>query len=209
MSIIFDWYENPKKSEDEKTLLHARPVMNGKVTTKQVAARIHSRCSLTKADVNAVLCALSEVVGIELSEGRQVHLEGLGFFNPTLKLKEPVTRDMGTRAKNSKVLFKGVKFRMDTKLRESIGNVKIEMSTMKSHSARYTEEEMDRLLNEYFKENEVLTRSKFQTLCRLTQSTAILRLRSLKEAGKLKNLGTARQPIYVPAPGYYGKKELK
>lgn len=206
MAIIFDWYENPNATdEEEKGTLHARPFLNGKVTTKELASKIQNCCSLTKADVNAVLDALCDVVGYELREGRQVHLEGLGFLIPTLKLKEPVNAQMSQRERNSKVQFKGVKFRMDAKLRNSIGNVKLEMSKHTRQSSVMNEEEMNEQLTSFFETHEVMTRRQFQFACRLTQSTAILRLRALREAGKLKNIGTQKQPIYVPTEGNYGK----
>lgn len=205
MAIIYDWYENPNGSEEANGRLHPRPFLNGKVTTQYLANKIQERCSLTKADVNAVLDALCDVVGYELREGRQVHLEGLGFLIPTLKLKEPVDVRMNQRERNSKVQFKGVKFRMDAKLRDSIGNVRMEMSKQTRHSVMLTEEEIDGVLTRFFETHEVMTRREFQFACRMTQSTAILRLRNLRETGKLKNIGTQKQPIYVPMPGYYGK----
>jgi hypothetical protein len=46
---------------------------------------------LTETDVIAVLDALSHAMGEELAEGRQVHLDGIGFFRPNLVSTEPVT----------------------------------------------------------------------------------------------------------------------
>ncbi len=50
----------------------------------------------------------------------------------------------------------------------------------------------------------MLTREKFQYLCRMARTTANRHLKRLCEEGKLKNIGKPRQPIYVPVPGYYG-----
>lgn len=102
MAIHFEWYENPvpPNRPDEKKL-HARITYNGKVGTDYVRRKIQERCSLTETDVTAVLDALSHVLGQELGDGRQVHLDGIGYFHPTLKCIEEVTAE--TKRKNTKV----------------------------------------------------------------------------------------------------------
>ncbi len=42
-----------------------------------------------------------------------------------------------------------------------------------------------------------MTRSDFQSLCGYTRSTANRRLKELREAGKLKNIGAKRASLYV------------
>ncbi|KAB3658544.1 DNA-binding protein, partial [Phocaeicola vulgatus] len=53
MAILFDWYENPKTSEQqgEENMLHPRLRLNGKVSTAQLRARIQKYCTLTETDV--------------------------------------------------------------------------------------------------------------------------------------------------------------
>ena len=41
----------------------------------------------------------------------------------------------------------------------------------------------------------------------MMRTTAMRHIRRLRTEGKLKNEGTIQQPIYVPAPGYYGRSE--
>ena len=55
MAILFDWYENPKTSEQqgEENMLHPRLRLNGKVSTAQLRARIQKYCTLTETDVIA------------------------------------------------------------------------------------------------------------------------------------------------------------
>ena len=83
MAILFDWYENPQSSEQqgEENALHPRLRLNGKMSTAQLRARIQKRCTLTETDVIAVLDALSHAMGEELADGKQVHLDGIGFFS--------------------------------------------------------------------------------------------------------------------------------
>ena len=123
MAILFEWYENPvaPNQSQEETKLHARITLNGKTGTDRLRRKIQERCSLTETDVSAVLDALSHAMGEELAEGRQIHLDGIGYFHPTLTCTEEIKED--TKRKNTKVRLKGIKFRADQELRSEIGNV--------------------------------------------------------------------------------------
>ena len=94
MAILFDWYEDPKPSNKQQgengNTLHPRIKYNGSTGTDVLRRRIQERCSLTETDVTAVLDALSHIMGQELAEGRQVHLDGIGYFHPCLTTTEPI-----------------------------------------------------------------------------------------------------------------------
>ena len=77
----------------------------------------------THSVVSAVLDALSHFMGRELGEGRQVHLDGIGYFRPTLTCTEPVKVD--TKRKSTKVKLKSITFRPDMALRSEVGNIKV------------------------------------------------------------------------------------
>lgn len=205
MAILFDWYENPDsydKSPEEKTL-HPRLRLNGSVDTDRLRRDIQARCSLTETDVSAVLDALSHIMGEELAEGRQVHLDGIGYFRVSLTTKEPVVAS--TKRKLTKVKMSGVKFRADQKLKNEIGTIKAKTLKANEHSAKLTSEEIDQRLTQYFANHNFMTRSDFQRICGMMRTTAMRHIRRLRSEGKLKNEGTMLQPIYVPAPGYYVK----
>lgn len=74
--------EKIKTSRDSnKEEWRARRVKMNEVGTKELAQKIQDNCSLTKADVLAVLCQLSEQVGELLKDGHTVVLDGLGRFH--------------------------------------------------------------------------------------------------------------------------------
>ena len=206
MAIHFEWYENPvpPNRPDEKKP-HAHITYNGKVGTDYVRRKIQERCSLTETDVTAVLDALSHVLGQELGDGRQVHLDGIGYFHPTLKCIEEVTAE--TKRKNTKVRLKGIKFRADQVLKNEIGAIKVKPLGLNEHSQKLSDKEIDRRLTGYFSTHQFLTRSDFQSLCGMMRSTAQLHIRLLRSEGKLENAGKLNQPIYVPCTGYYGRDE--
>ena len=203
MAIVYDWYENPNETGDgEEKKLHPRPLMNGKVTTRTLCARIHERSSLTVGDVKNALSNMTQITGDELCEGREVHIEGLGYFSVTLQATEPVTRS--TPNKTSKVQLKTISFRPDAQLKSMLTSLRLTQSKYVRHSHRLTEAEIDRRLTEYFAEHEVMLRTDFEALCSMVRATANRHLKRLQEEGKLYNVGRRRQPLYRPMPGYYG-----
>ena len=202
MAISFDWYENPlSPDKPEEKRFHPRIIANGQIDTKDLRSRIQSRCTLNEVDVTAVLDALSQGMGEELCEGRQVHLDGIGYFRPCLTSTEPVTID--TKRKATKVKLKAIQFRADQTLKNEFGILKVKSLKGGLDFSQLTNEEIDRKLTKYFQTHPFMRRCDFQDLCRMTRSTAMRHIRRLRDEGKLKNEGGVMQPIYVPGNGYY------
>ena len=202
MAISFDWYENPvSPDKPEEKRFHPRIIANGQIDTKDLRSRIQSRCTLNEVDVTAVLDALSQVMGEELCEVRQVHLDGIGYFRPCLTSTEPVTID--TKRKATKVKLKAIQFRADQTLKNEFGILKVKSLKGGLDFSQLTNEEIDRKLTKYFQTHPFMRRCDFQDLCRMTRSTAMRHIRRLRDEGKLKNEGGVMQPIYVPGNGYY------
>lgn len=199
MAISFDWYENPvSPDKPEEKRFHPRIIANGQIDTKDLRSRIQSRCTLNEVDVTAVLDALSQVMGEELCEGRQVHLDGIGYFYPTLTATEEIAAD--TPRRNTKVKLKGIQFRSDQKLKNSVGHIKIKQMKRIIHSPKLSETDIDSRLRKYFTDHQIMQRSDFQDITGMVRSTAMIHIRRLRTKGKLLNIGIPSQPIYVPAP---------
>ena len=203
MAIVYDWYENPNAEGDsEERGLHPRPLLNGKVSMKQLYARVHARSSLTVGDVMNAIDCLTQICGEELRDGHEVHIEGLGYFVPTLEATQKVTRS--TPNKHLKIRLKSISFRPDIKLKQAMTGISAIRSKYTRHSRQLSVVEVDMKLKEYFAEHDVLIRSDFQELCGMARTTANVHLKRLQQEGKLKNVGKPTQPIYRPMPGYYG-----
>ena len=201
MSIQYEFYRNPDSQGTKKKRYHARVVPAGRVSTDQLAKEIQKECSLTVADVKSVLIALADKMAEHLGEGRKVHLKDIGYFQVNLRCKEEVRTLHGARSEN--IEFKSVSFRADSNLKSSLKNQKISRSRNKPHSMPMTEKEIDEKLTEHFAEIPILTRHEFQLICLQVRSTACRILRKLVEAGKLKNISSPRNPVYVPDNGHY------
>ena len=203
MAILYDWYENPGESDDsEEKGLHPRIFLNGKVGTDKLCRMIHGRSSLSVGDVKNAFEMLAQICGEELREGREVHIEGLGYFAPILRSTQKVTRS--TKNKWSKMELKTIGFRPDARLRGELVGAKASRSKYARHSESLSEVEIDMRLKEYFADHDVMLRYDFQEVCCMTRTTANRHLRRLLEEGKLRNIGKRMQPIYVAAAGYYG-----
>lgn len=203
MAILYDWYENPGESDDsEEKGLHPRIFLNGKVGTDKLCRMIHGRSSLSVGDVKNAFEMLAQICGEELREGREVHIEGLGYFAPILRSTQKVTRS--TKNKWSKMELKTIGFRPDARLRGELVGAKAGRSKYARHSESLSEVEIDMRLKEYFADHDVMLRYDFQEVCCMTRTTANRHLRRLLEEGKLKNIGKRMQPIYVASAGYYG-----
>lgn len=201
MALKYEFYRNPNCATTNKKRYHARIVPNGRVSTDRLAKEIQKESSLTVADVKSVLIALADKMAEHLGDGRKVHLEGIGYFQVNLHCKEEVRTMHGARSEN--IEFKSVSFRADANLKKSLKKEKIQRSKNKPHSMPITEKEIDAKLTEYFAQNPILTRRDFEFLCMQVKSTACRTLRKLVEAGKLKNVSTPRNPVYVPDNGHY------
>ena len=203
MVILYDWYENPGESDDsEEKGLHPRIFLNGKVGTDKLCRMIHGRSSLSVGDVKNAFEMLAQICGEELREGREVHIEGLGYFAPILRSTQKVTRS--TKNKWSKMELKTIGFRPDARLRGELVGAKASRSKYARHSESLSAVEIDMRLKEYFADHDVMLRYDFQEVCCMTRTTANRHLRRLLEEGKLRNIGKRMQPIYVAAAGYYG-----
>ena len=189
-----------------QTTYHARVVNFQHIDTDYLARQIQTATSLTDGDVKSVLESLSHFMGERLREGESVHLDGIGYFQIKLNSQEPIT---SPKLKANQIKLKAnISFKADIKLKKSVSVVHLERSKLKRHSASRTNEEVDKLLTNYFSNNSILTRPDFQGLCNFTATTAARHIRRLKEEKKLQNINPYYNPIYAPMPGYYGRAKL-
>ena len=100
MAIEYDFYRNPNSEGTNKKRYHARVVSNNRIFTDDLAEEIQNECSLTIADVKAVLIALGDKLAKHLGEGDKVHIEGIGHFQVNLRCKEEVRTTRAVRSEN-------------------------------------------------------------------------------------------------------------
>lgn len=80
MAVQFEFYRNPVQEEKEGEIsYHPRVVNFQHVTTRKLAAEIHSATTFGKAEVEAMLMELSRCMGNHLREGQRVLCRISGF----------------------------------------------------------------------------------------------------------------------------------
>ncbi len=201
MSVNYDFYQNPIPSNsNRKPRLHARVVSKGTVSTKQLAKYIQDCTTMSEADVQGVLTALTNALVHSLRAGEKVHLEGLGYFELSLDCP-PVRYANEIRAES--VHFKSVVFRPEKELKDEFKDLRLMRVKDKQHSGNLTLDEIDQKLGKYFATHETINREGFQRLCGLIRSTACRRLQLLVKEGKLRKEGPLRYPHYRPANNHY------
>ena len=83
---------NPR-DKDAAPKYYAQAQARGDVNIRDMAARIQSTCTVTKADVYAVLVALEDVIVEALQNGEIVRLGELGTFQLSLSGKGAATEE--------------------------------------------------------------------------------------------------------------------
>ena len=195
MPIKFDLYTNPEKEGVTTSRLHAKVITNGVVTIRNLSESINQKCTLTAADVRAVLAALNTELYNALSNGYIVHLEGIGRFSLSLKCAPDVNPEY---VNASDISVKGIRFTPDKELSEMFETVQFEHETDDSrHSGNMELTEIIAKMDRYFAENQFMRRRDFEKLTGFNKSKAWRTLKVFVEDGTLKNVGTKEMPMYV------------
>lgn len=80
MALRFTLRQNNIKSSKAYKKWFAHTLKQGELSMDDIERRIQSRCTVTRADVRAVITALQEVVAMGLKDGYVVNLKELGKF---------------------------------------------------------------------------------------------------------------------------------
>lgn len=202
-TIEYDFYENPgKSSEFQKSKYHVRICNRQTVDTDNIVKAISKQCTLTPADIHAVIVAFQDEIAFQLQQGKIVHLDGLCQFDISLKsrLDESSGKENGPD-----IVLKSVNINPDKKLTERVRkNLCHRVKSRGKHSDSISEIDIIGVLIEHFKKKSTITRAEFQNQCSITKYMACIHINRLLSEGKLKNIGYRRHPIYTAVPGNFG-----
>ena len=201
MAALYDLFRTPQPKDEKKVRYHARSVVTGKVSTRDLVRSIAGRSAFKEGVVTGVLMALEDALRDALAEGKSVQLDGVGAFR--ISAKSPSVRDRHEIRAES-IEFKGVVYKADRNLLRKLSTTKFMRTKYSQCSADVSEIEIDGLLMEYFKEHDYITTKEMQLLCGLSNATALRRLKERVKEGKLTHPGHLRAPFYFPVPGNYG-----
>lgn len=129
---------NPANRESGEVKYYAQSQTRGEMGIREIAERIHQMCTVTRADVMAVLTALEDIVSEGLQGGEIVRLGELGSLQLSLSGEGATTEDTYSDALIEKVR---VLFRPGTVMQEAINNLAFEKVPVKYKKEEEEEEE--------------------------------------------------------------------
>lgn len=202
MTAKYDFYLTPRpKDKQQKVRYHARLVSDSTLSNKDIATEISKRSTIRRAEALAVMEEISEIFLQKLAEGHAVKLEGIGMFR--IRAKSPAVRSKNEiRAESIKC--SGVVFRPEKNLLRRLSGTKFQKVMYSQNSTEISDIEIDGLLTEYFKDHTYITTKKLQSLCGLSNHTALRRLKQRVQEGRMTHPGHLRSAFYFPVPGNYG-----
>ncbi len=195
MAIEYDFYKSAGIIEEEEHW-HVRLVNNGTATTDDLIGSISHATTLAPADLKAAICALTSGIAANLSEGRNVHIEGLGYFSPAISGE--VKKDKNGRLALRHAKIRTVNFRPEKDFTRMFHGVSFSSSRHRGNaSAAVDEEKLPEVLSGLCGEKGYFTAAEFRRALHLTYATANRWLRKLREEGVIKNTGSRNLALYV------------
>ena len=119
---------NPADRESGEMKYYAQSQARGEMGIREISERIQQMCTVTRADVMAVLTAMEEIVSEGLQGGEIVRLGGLGSLQLSLSGEGADTEEMFSDSLIEKVR---VLFRPGTVMQEAINNLAFEKVPVK------------------------------------------------------------------------------
>lgn len=119
---------NPADRESGDVKYYAQSQARGEMGIREISERIHQMCTVTRADVMAVLTGLEEIVSEGLQGGEIVRLGELGSLQLSLSGQGAETEDTYSDSMIEKVR---VLFRPGLMMQEAINNLAFEKVPVK------------------------------------------------------------------------------
>ena len=97
------------KRRESNNLFYGRTIKLTTIDLEALAERIQANCTVKKSDCWAVLKELVEVMNLELANSNQIHLDGFGYFYPSVRTRGAMTKaewNVAECLKDGKVAFK-------------------------------------------------------------------------------------------------------
>lgn len=196
--IDYDFFESPDYDESGARRLHIRPVNTRRHTTENVCEYVEKVCTLTRADIKAVLSAVSDYIADRLATGGTVQLDDIG----TISLSLSATIDnSGEKPTVVGDITSNIRFRADMRLKRRLADARYHCRRTLTPTAREKRrEKRDAVLQRLLNEKGFVTVFDYYMAAGISYSGASRYLLGKAAEGTIKNTGRANRPIYVAAP---------
>ncbi|WP_455666686.1 HU family DNA-binding protein [Phocaeicola sp.] len=201
--IKFDIYESP--GDGEKKKYHVRTTNRQTIASNDLIRKAVQHSGVSRPAWMGVVEELIDSLSEHLSEGKRIHIDGLGYFSINIGSSESENPKAMTRRT---IRITGINFQPEKSFLKGIRNkATFVRERYKSHTADLSPIEIDGLLTEYFKDHRSITCTQFQQTCGMTRTTAYRRLAVLVqgEHPSLQREGYKNSTVYIPTKGHYGR----
>ena len=171
------------------------------ITTEQLSKDINRACSVTEADVAAVLQALGQRIGDALLDGNRVEIDHVGTFSLALTCKNKRKEDHIT---SKDIEVSRIVFSPCAKLQHTLRGAVI-VSGGPTGNKQLSDAVIEKRLTEFFVTHHSIQRSEFEHVCECSRYAALAKLKALVKAGKLAVTGKLNTRAYVPKDGAFGR----
>ena len=170
------------------------------ITTEQLSKDINRACSITEADVAAVLQALGQRIGDALLDGNRVEIDHIGTFSLSLTCKNKRKEDYIT---SKDIEVSRIVFSPCAELQHILRGAVI-VSGGPTGNKQLTDAVIEKRLTEFFATHRSIQRSEFEHVCECSRYAALAKLKALVKAGKLAVIGKQNTRAYQPMLGAFG-----
>lgn len=191
--ILFDYYSVPNPNDKHDIRYCVRPVTQRVVSVDDLASQIEKECTLTEADVKAVIAALSNNIANRLASGERVYLPQLGYFNIKLKCDGKIDPK---KTKAHHISFDTMTFQPDKAFKSQVVGMKFRRCPLRHSKCPGEAEILSALKNHFNSKNAYITRSFFESTFGVSRATALRIIKDLLKSDKLVNTNTKHNPIY-------------
>ncbi len=194
MAIKFDFYKATGVFDGEEQWF-VRSVQNGTVHTDALIERISAATTLTPHDLKATLSALAYEMKTNLNEGRNVSIEGIGCFSPSIG--GVVKKDRNGVLRLNQAEIRSVNFRPEPSFMSALRGASFTSADHGGHkSSAIDEARLPETLAKLCEKEGQFTSADFREALHLTIPTANRLLKKLREQGVIRNIGSSRFGIY-------------
>ena len=170
------------------------------ITTEQLSKDINRACSITEADVAAVLQAVGQRIGEALLDGNRVEIDHIGTFSLTLTCKNKRKEDHIT---SKDIEVSRIVFSPCAELQHILRGAVI-VSGGPTGNKQLTDAVIEKRLTEFFATHRSIQRSEFEHVCECSRYAALAKIKELVKSGKLLVIGKQNTRAYQPMPGALG-----
>lgn len=178
----------------------ARPyvqLVNGsRLSEEELEERIEKSCSVTRADVKAVLSELCHYAIEELSAGNRFYIPNIGYLSLSVGNTPPAQKADG-KITGKDVYLRNINFKPDRKFFGKVrSKVSFERSSHTTRSTRYTYDELWARVSSFLSENGYVTCRIMYERFGLGRYLSKQWLTRFTEDGKLEKQVIGRQQVY-------------